>query len=56
MTKLPSVTRRIKTIEAAIARMEGQLESAEGARKAALKKLIKEGESVLKMLKHPTLH
>jgi hypothetical protein len=45
--KLPDVTERIKFLETAIAKMEGELEAAAGSRKAALRKLIEEGRRVL---------
>ncbi len=56
MAKLPNVTQRVKIIEAAIAKMEGELEDAEGARKAALEKLIEAGQQTLKRLSRHVLH
>jgi hypothetical protein len=54
--KLPNATERIKTLESAIAKMEGELEAAAGSRRTALKKLIEEGQRVIERLKSNTLH
>ena len=55
-TKVPSVTRRIEMIEAAMAKLQGQLEDAEGERKAALGNLIDKMHATLERLKRHTLH
>ena len=54
--KLPNVTERIKVLETAIAKMEGELETAAGSRKTALRKLIEEGQRVVERLRGHTLH
>jgi hypothetical protein len=56
MAKLPNVTQRIQFIEASIAKLQGELEDAEGERKDAVEKLIEQGQHVLMRLKRHVLH
>ena len=56
MAKLPNVTQRIQFIEASIAKLQGELEDAEGERKDAIEKLIEQGQHVLMKLKRHVLH
>jgi hypothetical protein len=52
----PHIGKRIQFIEASIAKLQGELEDAEGERKDALEKLIEQGQHVLMRLKRHVLH
>ena len=51
MAKLPNVTQRIQFIEASIAKLQGELEDAEGDHKDAIEKLMKQAQHVLMRLR-----
>ena len=54
-SKLPNITERIQFIEVSIAKLQVELEDAEGEHKDALEKLIKHAQYVLMKLKGAAL-
>lgn len=53
---LPTVTQRIAMLEAAIKKMQAELKTANGKRKAALEELIEQGFAKLQKLRKHVLH
>ena len=54
--KLPNVTQRIQFIEASIAKLQGELEDAEGERRVALELWVAEVRRALERIARIELH